>query len=83
MGQNLALNIARKGFAISVFNRTTTVVTSFLEDHVRDGEPVFGAQSVEELVASLSRPRKVIVMVKAGPPVDQVIDQLTPLLEAG
>ncbi len=82
MGQNLALNIARKGFPISVYNRTTTKVDAFLDHHVQD-EPVTGTRSIEEFVQSLAVPRKIIIMVKAGRPVDDTIEQLTPHLDAG
>jgi 6-phosphogluconate dehydrogenase len=82
MGQNLALNIARNGFPISVFNRSTDAVDAFLRERVQ-GEPVFGARSTEELVDSLARPRRIILMIKAGAPVDELIGQLAPHLDPG
>ncbi len=78
MGENLALNIARNGFPIAVFNRDTTKVDKFLKR--AEGKQVIGARSVEEFVRSLETPRKMILLVKAGEPVDDVIAQLTPLL---
>jgi 6-phosphogluconate dehydrogenase len=81
MGENLALNIARHGFPIAVFNRDTTKVDKFLER--AKGEPVIGTHSFEEFVSSLERPRKMILLVKAGQPVDDVITHLKPLLQAG
>lgn len=82
MGENLALNIARRGIPISVFNRTVDKVTEFAERRVR-GEPVFGATSVEQFVKSLAKPRRVLLMVKAGAPVDDTIATLIPHLEPG
>jgi 6-phosphogluconate dehydrogenase len=83
MGQNLALNIARHGFPISVFNRTTDKVREFVARDVKKGDPVLGTMSPEELVRSLARPRRVILMVKAGAPVDDTIKSLVPFLEKG
>jgi 6-phosphogluconate dehydrogenase len=82
MGENLVLNMASHGFAVTVFNRTTSKVDAFLASRAK-GNPITGAHSVEELVASLKRPRKIMIMVKAGAAVDQVIDELMPLLEPG
>ncbi len=88
MGQNLALNIADHGYTVAVYNRTTAVTDAFIEDHrahfsgkTRGG--LVPAADLPELVALLTRPRKLILLVKAGAPVDAVIDGLTPLLEAG
>jgi 6-phosphogluconate dehydrogenase len=81
MGENLALNIARNGFPIAVFNRDTTKVDRFLER--AEGKQVIGAYSMEEFVKSLETPRKIILLVKAGKPVDDVIEQLKPLLSQG
>ncbi|HEV8486084.1 MAG TPA: NADP-dependent phosphogluconate dehydrogenase [Blastocatellia bacterium] len=81
MGENLALNIARNGFTIAVFNRDTTKVDRFLERS--EGKNVIGAHSIKEFVDSLEKPRKMILLVKAGPPVDDVISQLKPHLEKG
>lgn len=81
MGENLALNIARNGFPIAVFNRDTSKVDKFL--HRAEGKQVIGAYSIEDFVHSLEKPRKIILLVKAGAPVDAVLAQLKPLLDAG
>jgi 6-phosphogluconate dehydrogenase len=85
MGENLALNIARNGYPIAVFNRDTTKVDRFLEraKSQDDGDHVIGTYSIEEFVKSIERPRKMILLVKAGGPVDAVIDQLKPHLDQG
>jgi len=82
MGENLILNMASKGFTVTAYNRTTEKVDKFIAGRAQ-GKSIRGAHSVEELVQSLERPRKVMIMVKAGKPVDAVIDQLIPLLEPG
>jgi 6-phosphogluconate dehydrogenase len=85
MGENLALNIARNGFPIAVFNRDTTKVDKFLDrakEHA-EGKEVIGTYSIEEFVRSLARPRKIVLLVKAGEAVDAVINQLRPLLDKG
>ena len=82
MGENLALNIANHKFSVSVFNRTVSKVDNFVNGRAQ-GKPVFGAHSLEEFVASLKKPRKIILLVKAGPPVDEFIEHLLPLLEKG
>ena len=82
MGQNLALNIERNGFPISVYNRTQERTRAFIEGPAR-GKRVIGASSVEELVHNLEPPRRVIVMVKAGAAVDAMIDQIQPHLQRG
>jgi 6-phosphogluconate dehydrogenase len=82
MGQNLVLNMDDHGFTVAVFNRTTSKVTKFLKNEAA-GTKVIGTMSLEELVESLKRPRKVMLMVKAGDPVDIVIESLLPLLEPG
>src|SRR5215475_12285064 len=82
MGENLALNIESRGFKVAVFNRTTSVVDHFISGRAA-GKKFVGCHSVEDLVKNLSRPRKVMLMVKAGPAVDALIDQLIPLLEPG
>jgi 6-phosphogluconate dehydrogenase len=79
MGQNLVLNVESRGFMVSVFNRSTEVMRDFVAAH--PGKRIHGADTLEAFVASLSRPRKVMLMVKAGAPVDAVIEQLLPLLE--
>ncbi len=82
MGQNLALNIARKGFPISVFNRTVEKVDAFMDESV-GAEPVHGAHSIDELVDGLEQPRRILLLVKAGAPVDATIEQLVPHLDQG
>jgi len=82
MGENLALNIERNGFPIAVYNRTSTVTEKFAATRAQ-GKNVKAAYSLEEFVQSLERPRKILVMVKAGGPVDAVINQLKPLLDEG
>jgi 6-phosphogluconate dehydrogenase len=83
MGQNLALNIADHGFRISVFNRTTEKTDAFVAAHPDTPGGVVGTRTLQEFVASLSRPRKMILLVQAGKATDAVIDGLVPLLEAG
>jgi len=82
MGENLVLNIESKGFSASVYNRTVEKVENFVNGRGK-GKKIFGARTIEELVASLKRPRKVILMVKAGKAVDDFIELLLPHLEAG
>lgn len=82
MGENLVLNMERNGYTVAVFNRTVSKVESFLEGRGK-GKNFIGTRSLEELVAALERPRKVMMLVKAGQPVDDFIDQLIPLLEPG
>jgi 6-phosphogluconate dehydrogenase len=82
MGQNLALNMNDHGFTVAVFNRTVDKVDHFLA-HEASGTRIIGAHSLEELVGVLKKPRRVMLMVKAGPPVDEMIEVLTPLLEPG
>jgi 6-phosphogluconate dehydrogenase len=82
MGQNLVLNMDDHNFRVAVFNRTTSKVDEFLKDQAK-GTKVVGAHSVEELCQLLKRPRRVMMMVKAGKVVDDTIAQLTPHLEAG
>jgi 6-phosphogluconate dehydrogenase len=82
MGANLSRNIARNGFEIVVHNRTTSRLDEFLAEHGDEGA-IEGAQSLEELVEKLESPRTIMVMVKAGGPVDSVIDELAPLLDEG
>ena len=82
MGENLVLNMESKGFSVSVFNRTTSVTEKFATGRGA-GKRIIAAKTMEEFVASLSRPRKAMIMVKAGAAVDAVIDQLVPLLEPG
>jgi 6-phosphogluconate dehydrogenase len=82
MGENLVLNMESKGFAVAVFNRTAAVTEKFAVSRGR-GKNVVPAMSLEEFVGTLKRPRKAMIMVKAGAPVDQVITQLALLLENG
>ncbi len=82
MGENLVLNIESRGYRVAVFNRTTSVVDEFLAGRAQ-GKAIVGCHSLPELVAQLKSPRKVMMMVKAGPPVDQLMDQLMPLLSPG
>ncbi len=82
MGQNLAMNINDHGYKIAVFNRTTSKVDDFLAGPAK-GSSVIGAHSIEEFVKHLKRPRRIILMVKAGQAVDEFIDHLVPYLEKG
>lgn len=92
MGQNLVLNMANNGYSVGVYNRTTETTDEFVgglkdrpADVVHEGtaDRVVGYHSIEEFIASLKPPRRVMIMVKAGGPVDAVIDQIKPLLEKG
>jgi 6-phosphogluconate dehydrogenase len=82
MGANLARNIARHDVPVAVHNRTAARTDEFMEHYSNEGD-FQAAQSVEDFVAALERPRRIIALVKAGPPVDAVIDELTPLLDDG
>ena len=82
MGENLILNMASKGFTVSAFNRTVSKVTDFVEGRAK-GQSIVGAYDLPQLVSQLSKPRKVMLMVKAGPAVDSFIEALIPLLEPG
>lgn len=82
MGANLARNIARRGTPIAVHNRTTARLREFLDEHGHEGA-FTGAETLSDFVAALERPRRIIVMVKAGAPVDAVIAELVPLLDDG
>ncbi|HXV92276.1 MAG TPA: NADP-dependent phosphogluconate dehydrogenase [Pseudonocardia sp.] len=82
MGANLARNIARRGVPVAVHNRTAARTEEFVEAYGDEGA-FTPAESLEEFVAALERPRRIIVMVKAGAPVDAVIAELAPLLDAG
>jgi 6-phosphogluconate dehydrogenase len=82
MGENLVLNMASHGFRVAVYNRTTAKVDEFVNGRGA-GKSIIGTRSVEELCASLERPRRVMIMVKAGAVVDRVIESLLPYLEPG
>jgi 6-phosphogluconate dehydrogenase len=82
MGQNLVLNIADHGYSVAVYNRTTEKTDDFIAGPAK-GKAITGTHSVEQFVAELDRPRRVILMVKAGPVVDKFIEQLLPYLEKG
>jgi 6-phosphogluconate dehydrogenase len=82
MGENLALNIESRGYRVAVFNRTTSKVDEFIAGRAK-GLKFAGCHSIPDLVANLAKPRKVMLMVKAGPAVDELIDDLLPLLEKG
>ena len=82
MGENLVLNMESKGFRVSVYNRTPKKVDDFLNGRAK-GKNIAGTHSIEEFVDSLARPRKVMLMIKAGGAVDEMIQTLLPLLEPG
>ena len=82
MGQNLVLNMERNGYSVAVFNRTTERMREFVEQRGQ-GKNIAGYETLEGLVDALARPRRVMLMVKAGDPVDAVIEQLRPLLSPG
>jgi 6-phosphogluconate dehydrogenase len=82
MGQNLILNMNDHGFTVVAFNRTVAKVDEFIANEAK-GTNVIGAHSIEEMVKLLKRPRRVMLMVKAGAPVDEFIEHLLPLLEPG
>jgi 6-phosphogluconate dehydrogenase len=82
MGQNLVLNMNDHGFTVAVFNRTVSKVDDFLNGPAK-GTKVLGAHSIAEFVQLLKRPRRLMLMVKAGKPVDELIDELLPFLEKG
>lgn len=83
MGSNLALNIADNGFAVAIHNRTTSRISDLMNEAGALGENLVACDTPEALVNALARPRAIIIMVKAGAPVDAVIGQLQPLLDAG
>ena len=82
MGENLVLNMESRGFTVSVFNRSLDKVTAFTSGRAK-GRNIIGTSSIGELVASLKTPRKVMLMVKAGHPVDEFIEQIIPHLAPG
>ena len=82
MGENLVMNMESKGFTVAVFNRTTEKVDKFVNGRAA-GKNIIGCHSLQELVDNLEKPRKVFMMVKAGQAVDDMIEQLLPLLDDG
>ena len=80
MGENLVLNMASNGYQVAVYNRTTSKVDNFIAGRAAD-QPIVGTHSLEELCSKLKRPRRVMIMVKAGAAVDKVIEGLLPHLE--
>src|ERR1044072_1562682 len=82
MGENLALNIESRGYSIAVYNRTTSKVDELITGRAK-GKKFVGCHSLEALVKNLAKPRKVMMMVKAGTAVDDLIEKLLPLLAKG
>ncbi|QDS93369.1 6-phosphogluconate dehydrogenase, NADP(+)-dependent, decarboxylating [Roseimaritima multifibrata] len=82
MGENLALNVESRGYKVAVYNRTTEKVDALIEGRAK-GKNFVGCHSIEDFVKSVKRPRKLMMLVKAGPAVDAIIDQLLPLCEEG
>ncbi|RKY09774.1 MAG: phosphogluconate dehydrogenase (NADP(+)-dependent, decarboxylating) [Planctomycetota bacterium] len=82
MGENFILNMESKGFTVACFNRTVSKVDTFIEGRAK-GKNIIGCHSIEEFVKSLKRPRKAMLLVKAGPAVDAFIEQILPLLDDG
>ena len=82
MGENLALNIESRGYTIAVFNRTTSKVDELIAGRAA-GKKFIGCHSLEELVEAVKPPRKIMMMIKAGPAVDEQIEHLIPLLSPG
>jgi 6-phosphogluconate dehydrogenase len=81
MGRNLALNIEERGFPVVVWNLETDWTDAFIRDHAK--AKFTGTKTLEELVAALDRPRRIMMMIPAGKPVDEMIGRLTPLLDSG
>lgn len=82
MGENLVMNMESKGFTVAVYNRTVAKVDAFTEGRAK-GKNIIGCHSIQELADNLERPRKIILLVKAGQPVDDFIEQILPVLEPG
>jgi len=82
MGENLVLNMESKGFTVAVFNRTWEVTEKFAAERAK-GKNIQPTRTVEDLLGALKKPRKVMMMIKAGKPVDMVIGEIAPLLEKG
>ena len=83
MGQNLALNFRDRGYRVAVFNRTPEVTAQFVSGRAPVDDSMLGCQTLGDVVASLSRPRKLLLLVKSGDPVDSLIAELQPLLDPG
>ena len=83
MGQNLVLNMADNGFTVAVYNRTTKKMTDFIAGPAKNYDNILGTETIEDFIAQLQRPRKVMLMVKAGEVVDKFIDTILPHLEEG
>ena len=82
MGENLALNVESRGYKVAVFNRTTSKVDDFMKGRA-SGKQFVGCHSLEEMVKATARPRKIMMLVKAGPAVDAIIEELIPMLSPG
>src|SRR5512145_438748 len=82
MGENLVLNMESKGFTVAIFNRSVEKVDAFLQGRGK-GKKFIGTKSIEQFVHSVKRPRKLMMLVKAGQPVDDLIEQMIPFMEAG
>ena len=82
MGENLVMNMESKGFTVAVYNRTVEKVDKFLSGRA-SGKQIIGCHSLQELLDVLEKPRKIMMMVKAGQPVDDLIEQLLPSLDPG
>ena len=82
MGENLVLNMESKGFTVAVYNRTVEKVENFINGRGA-GKNFIGCTSIDELIENVAAPRKIMLMVKAGKPVDDFIDMIAPKLEAG
>ncbi len=83
MGQNLVLNMADHGFRVAVYNRTTETMQRFIAENPDTPGGLVGCTSLQELIAAIKRPRRIVILVKAGPAVDDLLNQLAPLLEQG
>ncbi|MBB6479332.1 decarboxylating NADP(+)-dependent phosphogluconate dehydrogenase [Spirochaeta isovalerica] len=83
MGQNLVLNMADNGYTVAVYNRTTQKMTDFIEGPAKGYDNIVGAETIEDFIAQLERPRRVMLMVKAGEVVDKFIETVLPHLEEG